>query len=593
MKAQRGVALIALVAVLVLGASWYLVSALNAASNRTAIDRGHNAKLLAEAKQALLGWAAQQAADSTTVGGLGTVGEVNPGRLPCAEPAGNIGTANEGVMASSCGSGTEIGRLPWKSLGLLKPLDADGEPLWYVVSDGWKLNRTDIVVALGINSNKAGALAVDGTSSAAVAMIFAPGKPLSLVPTSGQTALGCATRTQTRSASPPNYLDYLECQNIAGASLRTGVTDNATNAVFNDQAIVVTAAEVMAAVEGAVATRIQSQVVPQIQSVYASSIWGATASNPVYPFAAPFGNTATSTFKGTAGTTQGFLPLTAYGTSVAGYQDAAFVQWIVSPGTPVPTATRTGGTATTFTHNCDTSTANQLNCTFTYSRFCIFAVVTNCSLDAGTVTIAATATNVGNALRTLSTSGITNLTSPSMTAPLVSSGAASASIQGTLPTTSCTASTYNGLFNVYYCNSIGLLGQLSNTATASQTVTVPITVFADHPFLNPATSAAWYWFIANRWFDATYYAVSPSHVPGGSHNCSSSGNCIGIAGGTQPTGNKAVLALMGRSLSNASRPSATLADYLDNAENRDLNTTFLQDKFGKTYNDRFVTISNY
>ena len=60
--------------ILVLGGAWYLVSRLNAASaNRTALARNQNAAVLAQAKQALLGYVAYQAA---------LAGEVNPGAFP-------------------------------------------------------------------------------------------------------------------------------------------------------------------------------------------------------------------------------------------------------------------------------------------------------------------------------------------------------------------------------------------------------------------------------------------------------------------------------------------------------------------------------
>jgi len=77
-KTQRGVALVALLALFVIGGAWYLVARLDAMSaNFTAATRQHNAGVLNQAKQALIGYVAQQAA---------TAGENNPGRLPCPIP---------------------------------------------------------------------------------------------------------------------------------------------------------------------------------------------------------------------------------------------------------------------------------------------------------------------------------------------------------------------------------------------------------------------------------------------------------------------------------------------------------------------------
>jgi len=75
-RLQRGAALLVLLAVLVLGASWFLVSRLDALSAGifTASHRNHNALVLSQAKQALIGYVAMNAAQS---------GENNPGRFPC------------------------------------------------------------------------------------------------------------------------------------------------------------------------------------------------------------------------------------------------------------------------------------------------------------------------------------------------------------------------------------------------------------------------------------------------------------------------------------------------------------------------------
>src|SRR5712692_9799532 len=117
-KRQRGAALIALLAVLVLGGMWYLVSRLSAASGDfTAANRKYNAAVLNHAKRALIGHVALQAAKQ---------GEGNPGRFPCPEASGNVGGPLEGAVASNC-TLPAVGRLPWRTMGLEKLLDASGE----------------------------------------------------------------------------------------------------------------------------------------------------------------------------------------------------------------------------------------------------------------------------------------------------------------------------------------------------------------------------------------------------------------------------------------------------------------------------------
>src|SRR5579871_5511558 len=94
-RRQRGVALLALLAVIALGASWFVVSRLNNNSNAiVAANRNRNAAVLNQAKRTLIGYIAQQASENT---------EDNPGRLPCPEAPGNFNSAaNEGTAAGNC-----------------------------------------------------------------------------------------------------------------------------------------------------------------------------------------------------------------------------------------------------------------------------------------------------------------------------------------------------------------------------------------------------------------------------------------------------------------------------------------------------------
>ena len=76
-----------------------------------------------------------------------------------------------------------------------------------------------------INSNSVGQLALDGVANGAVAMAIAPGAVVNMAPNANQLAAGCLTRVQRRGITPPNYLDYVECHSVAGASVRTAVVD--------------------------------------------------------------------------------------------------------------------------------------------------------------------------------------------------------------------------------------------------------------------------------------------------------------------------------------------------------------------------------
>src|SRR3954465_13631650 len=132
-RRQRGAALLALLAMLMLGTSWTLLSRLNAgADGLVAEKRLRNAEVLNQAKQALIGYVAAQAART---------GENNPGALPCPENPGDFDSAagRQGRAGINCGllNAQKIGRFPWRTLGTDQLVDADGEPLWYVVSRNW------------------------------------------------------------------------------------------------------------------------------------------------------------------------------------------------------------------------------------------------------------------------------------------------------------------------------------------------------------------------------------------------------------------------------------------------------------------------
>jgi hypothetical protein len=593
MKKQRGTTLMAMLAVLILGAAWWTVTAISNPINRTAEERAHNAKILAQAKEALLGWIAQNASDTN---------EVNPGKLPCPEALGNFlvppspPSPNEGVMQGFCaGSATAVGRLPWRSLGLDKPYDASGEVLWYAVSPGWKRpNGTIPEPILGLNSNSInsiGQLTVDGQPNAAVAAIIAPGRGLRITPNANQIAQGCAAQSQARTTFPPtDSLDYLDCQNITGASLRTAVADNATNEVFNDQVVTITAAEVMAAIEGVVAKRIEQTVVPQLQAVYAGPEWSASSTAPVFPYAARFDNAGTfnpDSYKGTFGFAQGLLPMTAQTCNplTIGRCDASFVQW----NTASISAVQTGGTATTVT-DCSASTPSEIRCTITYS---LLLCLLSCAINT-TIRVQGDAPNVGRTLKTL----VGSAAAVAPTAPSTATGFALTAALRTDANASARA-TYTGTLQG---GSAGICGPLVGLlCSGSATVTIPITVFQDHALVNPGIGDAWYWFTANKWYEVTLYAAATSHLPSAAtHNCSSAGDCLTLAGGSPSSNIRALVVLAGRSLTGTPRPNANIADYLEDvsgyaapAPNRDGDRNLVQGTLRRTYNDRFVTVSNY
>lgn len=236
---SRGAALLLLLFLVVVVFSTVLVTSLAGNTSKAQRQQG-TLEALAQARQALIAWSVMQ-------GDVGTDSYHRPGTLPC--PDTNFFSAiDSGNASGSCSSagGTSIGRLPWKSLGVDRLRDAQGETLWYAVSDKF---RNPNLNAAAINSDTKGSLllyAADGSTLSTpageelAAVIFAPGPPLS---------------GQNRGALPnaaSSYLDAFDGKNNANAAgpfVMGPVKDASGNVLVNDLAIGITARELIAAVE--------------------------------------------------------------------------------------------------------------------------------------------------------------------------------------------------------------------------------------------------------------------------------------------------------------------------------------------------------
>src|SRR5581483_9426536 len=260
---QRGVALLVLALIFIVGFATFLYARLGKWRDATTASRKVNSEVLAQAKAALIGYVVKEVLD---------LGEDTPGRFPCPESPTAAGTVNEGRAGGSCSPSfainKNVGRLPWRTLGIDKLVDASGEPLWYAVSSpNWVYSGSSPV----INAGTSGQLSFDGTSDV-VAVIFAPGPALFVNPAANQAAAGCVARNQSRSdrshvpsGGNPDYRDYLECLNAAspiGTAFGVSVVDNATNVALNDQAVTIPAKEILNAIQGPLAERLQRTVAP-------------------------------------------------------------------------------------------------------------------------------------------------------------------------------------------------------------------------------------------------------------------------------------------------------------------------------------------
>ncbi len=264
-KKQQGAALLLFVLLLIVGASTLLVSKLNKAATQYYRD-DVTMKALVKAKEALIGYAVSYPDNPTT-----TNINAGPGYLPCPD----VSDPPNG-SPTPCSPNT-VGRLPWEFIGLDEIRDSSGEHLWYVVSDDFRNNP---IKHFPLNSETAGGLTIDGTSDI-VAIILAP---------------GFSFEGQNRPSNVAS--DYLEGDNRDGDA---DFVSSSSSSNFNDQVLVITRQELMAAVE----KRVMGEVAIQLNEY--RRLYG---NGGVYPFLAPFSSPRTSSYNSdqTGATTQGLIP---------------------------------------------------------------------------------------------------------------------------------------------------------------------------------------------------------------------------------------------------------------------------------------------
>jgi hypothetical protein len=475
-----------------------------------------------------------------------------------------------------------VGRLPWRTLGLDKLLDAASEPLWYVVSPGWALQSSSTV--LSINSNTQGQLVVDGlpAPNEVIALIIAPGPAMTV-----QAATGCAARAQSRVTPSPGIdpRDYIECFDSAASTFST--TGPSTS--FNDQVLRVTTADLLPEIEAAIAVRIQREIVPVLKTVYTDPTWGSgiSAANPLFPYPAPFSNPSTSNFQGAAvtvaGAPQGLLPFN----QTQGCDPAADVRCTTTltawaSGTP-PDVTKIGGYGSFQAKTCSwQSGGNDAYCEGEYREDS-----SNTTGPGMVISMTATINNVAMGLRILDTTKATieaenndpsgaplTIVTPSVTATMNSNGSVTITFSGTLP-------------------NIDVQGW---DTWALYRIRLKRSVIRDHALLDEATAGSAAWFVRNQWYRLLYYAPAPGHTAAAlpTPSCTSGGTCLSVTNVTPANKQRAILILMGRRLT-AGPPSNNPADYLEFG-NADLNATFEQRPVsrvtGAAFNDRIVVLDS-
>jgi len=652
-RRERGAALIALLAVLTLGASWTLLSRLNAASgDLVAEKRLRNAEVLNQAKQALIGYVAAQAARA---------GENNPGALPCPENPGDFDSTigRQGRAGINCGllSAQKVGRFPWRTLGTDQLVDADGETLWYVVSRNWGV---DIDAGTKINSATTGLLTLDGAP--AVALIIAPGAALAV-----PAAPGCAAWNQTRSRTgTPDWRNYLECEN-ANSPADAAFVNRGPDGSFNDQVLAVTAAEVLGGIEAAIAARVQREIVQPLSDVYAGPSWGLAGKERMFPFAAAFGDPATASYHGTPPRTQGLLPFN-YGEACNPDTEprclpmawaAAAPPLAYKPAGAGVCASSAGGCGYIQTQTCawDPTDTTAALCDGEYHED-----DANPGGPGMRIEMNATAISVATGLRVLdvwvgaranTATGAWQVMTPDIATTMSSDGSATVRFGAALPNIKVkgwgSSAQYRIRlkiadhrllstrprsidFNTGNASQIRIGQTIVGAISGASGRVSRVTLLSGNWETDPGASGTltFYgvtgsfvsgenlrvlgntraraagvetdadtdlsWFARNEWYRHMYYAVASGYQWSGAGTCSHTApvSCLQVANlpvAADQTRQRALLVLMGKRLRDQTRPSANLADYLESAENRNLDGVFEQLKVGTLSNDRFISVS--
>ena len=202
---------------------------------------------LAQVKQALIGWSASRTPTPASL-------TIRPGELPCPYMNDN-GLDDDG----SCSAGA-IGRVPWRTLGITRPLDGSNETIWYAVAGPFRYKNVN---PQPITSNTLGNLVVYLDSSAttltnqAIAVLIAPG-PIVGAQDRGASIAMCPTTGASiaRNLCAANYLEATG----GGNNAQTGgpFIQASASPTFNDHVLAITNADLMPLVEQRVAREIMA-----------------------------------------------------------------------------------------------------------------------------------------------------------------------------------------------------------------------------------------------------------------------------------------------------------------------------------------------
>ena len=593
-RVQRGFALIALLALAALISAFLIASALNLTGAGITNEREErNMNALKKAKAALIAYAASEQWQLYKTSGT----YFQPGALPCPDQDDDGDVDCIGSNLASM-----IGRVPFKTLGIDDLRDASGERLWYALSHDFRKMQCTVPPAppvagcTKINSDTLGQLTVTGMAPATqvVAIVFAPGAALDLRAVGGPL--------QDRIAGHNDYTNYLENVNLGDKIHYTFTSAGLPTDTFNDRLLVITQADLMAAVEPVVAAQIERYVKPLLRDYFTK--WGR------YPFAAPFDisgagpgrepqatpsplDRAQSAYVGASNQIGGLLPLS---NALTFTWASATVTSIVGSGT----GRYDGTTNTVSSTNCAISSSPPTaTCKIIYLDGCCGS---NNDRPDIKLEIFLTNTNLAFADIPSPIAAPASLTMVDINGdPLGDTSFGKWSASPDTPPPSPNPPTQSFVAQLAG-GALTYTGRLQNAGDTRGTVTITVPLPAPPAYLpiisgDPAVNPNGAWFILNQWYRQTYYAMSSGFAPGGAGACSPPPTppppfCLTVKNLQSPTNKQGILVFAGRPLNGSTRPSANLPDYLE-GENSTPADLIFEHRWGTptAINDRVVVVS--
>ncbi len=551
---QRGFALIALLALAALISAFLIASALNLTSAGNTNEREQRSmNALRQAKTALIAYAANEQWQKYKV----EPNTVQPGALPCPDIVHTGAESEEGD--SDCVTpltSSLIGRLPYKTLGINDLRDASGEQLWYALSANFR-KASGITV---INSDTQPCdtpacnpgeihLTVTGIAPASnvVAIVFAPGEAI----------LGQTRSSNVTDAAHNNIANYLENFTLGVDGIHhTFATTALPSDTFNDRLLVITQADLMAAVEPVVAARIERDVKLLVLNYFTK--WGA------YPFAMTFAvpPSSVTAYQGASGQTQGLLPLT---------DDPNWFKWWKATVTQIPPGYL--GTEIVTLGACSINSPPPPFFAVCHIKYKDGASTPDNSNARPDIKIQIFLQNANTAFGDIPSPITLPETTPNFRIDADGGGPVTDQDPpyGYFSKAGLVAPTTTFATQTAVVAETGVIvytGRLQNSADmgGGVTITIPLPtpkylpIVSGDPAVNPTGS----WFISNQWYRQTFYAVAPDYLSGGGGNCVSNPPCLTVKNLSAPlTNGKAILILAGRSLNGTARPSANPKDYLE------------------------------